>query len=248
MEKMSSSLFTAVESTRISDNIEKQIKAAIFSEHLKPGDRLPSEKTMSERFNASRTTVREALRSLEKDGFLKIKQGMKGGSYVREPDLIPIVNSITSVLEQKKVTLENLTEARLVLEPEIARIAAKRATREDIEQMGMALEGLERIVERKERSTSTNIQFHRVIAESSKNPVLYFIDNSLLNLLQKNLAENFYLGLEKNRVFLEQHTRIYESIKARDGNEAWRQMRQHVLSVRKIMKPAAVRSTMPRVP
>ena len=179
MKKLSSALFSSVESTRISDNIEKQIKAAIFSEHLKPGDRLPSEKAMSETFNASRTTVREALRSLEKDGLLTIKQGMKGGSFVREPDLDPIVNSITSILELKKVTLENLTEARLILEPEIARIAANRATRKDIKQMEKALVDLRRIVEMKERSTSTNIQFHRVIAESSKNPVLYFINNSL---------------------------------------------------------------------
>jgi GntR family transcriptional regulator, transcriptional repressor for pyruvate dehydrogenase complex len=247
MKKLSSPLFSSVESTRISDHIEKQIKTAIFSEHLKPGDRLPSEKAMSETFNASRTTVREALRSLEKDGLLTVKQGMKGGSFVREPDLDPIVNSITSILELKKVTLENLTEARLILEPEIARIAANRATRKDIKQMEKALGDLRRIVEVKERSTSTNIQFHRVIAESSKNPVLYFINNSLLNLLQKSLVENFYLQLENNRFFLDQHIRIYESIKARDENEAWKQMRQHVLTVRKIMKPAAVRRTISQV-
>ena len=178
---------------------------------------------------------------MQKDGLLTIKQGMKGGSFVREPDFIPIVNSITSALELKKITIENLTQARLILEPEIARIAARTATRQDIRQMETALEGLNRIVEREVRSTSTNIQFHRVLGESSKNPVLYFINNSLLNLLQKNLAARVSYRLENNKVLLDNHIRIYEAVKARDENEAWKQMRQHILTVRDIIKPTPLR-------
>jgi len=232
---MSRQFFSSVMTSRIAEEIEKQIKGAIFSEKLKPGDRLSPEKELAEIFNTSRTTVREALRTLQKEGFLTIKQGVKGGSYVREADFSPIVNSITHMLQLKRITLENLTEARLVIEPEIAKMAALKSKQVDLKQMEEALNELRQLVEKKERSTATNIQFHRVIGESCKNPVLYFINNSLLNLLQENLSKLF-LELEKNRLMLEQHIRIYEAIKAHNPEKAYSEMRNHILTVKKIMK------------
>jgi GntR family transcriptional repressor for pyruvate dehydrogenase complex len=232
---MSREIFSSVSTSRIAQEIEKQIKGAIFSEQLKPGDRLSSEQELSKIFNTSRTTVREALRALEREGFLLIKQGAKGGSYVREADFSPVINSITQMLQFKRVTLDNLTEARLIIEPEIAKMAALKSTQRDIKQMGESLNGLRRLVEKKERSTSTNLQFHRIIGESCKNPVLYFINNSLLNILQENLAR-LYMKLESNRFLLEQHTQICEAIKDRDPEKAHAEMRKHILTVRRIMK------------
>ncbi len=234
---MSSEIFSSVSASRIALEIERQIKGAIFSEQLKPGDRLSSEQELSRIFNTSRTTVREALRTLEREGFLLIKQGVKGGSFVREADFSPIVNSITHMLQFKRVTLENLTEARLIIEPEIAKMAASKSFKPDIRRMEEALDGLRRVVEKKERSTSTNIQFHRMISESCKNPVLFFINSSLLNLLQENLSR-LYLELENNHLLLEQHIRIYEAIKARQAEKAYSEMRNHILTVKKIMKNA----------
>lgn len=179
--------------------------------------------------------MREALRTLEREGFITIKQGVKGGSYVREADFSPIVSSITHMLQLKKITLENLTEARLIIEPEIAKMVALKSNKLDIKQMEEALNELRQVVEKKERSTWTNIQFHRIIGESCKNPVLYFINNSLLNLLQENLSK-FHMELESNRLFLRQHIRIYEAIKARDSKKAYLEMRRHIFKVQKIMK------------
>jgi len=146
---MSRQFFSSVMTSRIAEEIEKQIKGAIFSEKLKPGDRLSPEKELAEIFNTSRTTVREALRTLQKEGFLTIKQGVKGGSYVREADFSPIVNSITHMLQLKRITLENLTEARLVIEPEIAKMAALKSKQVDLKQMEEALNELRQLVEKK---------------------------------------------------------------------------------------------------
>ncbi len=234
---MSREIFSSVSASRIALGIEKQIKGAIFSEQLKPGDRLSSEQELSKIFNTSRTTVREALRSLEREGFLTIKQGVKGGSFVREADFSPVVNSITHMLQFKRVTLENLTEARLIIEPEIAKMAALKALKPDVQKMAASLDGLRHVVEKKERSTSTNIQFHRIIGESCKNPALFFINSSLLNLLEENLSR-LYLELERNQLILEQHVRIYEAIKARQAEKACSEMRNHILTVKKIMKNA----------
>jgi len=234
---MSSEIFSSVSTSRISQEIERQIKGAIFSEQLKPGDRLSSEQELSRIFNASRTTVREALRTLEREGFLTIKQGVKGGSFVREADFSPIVNSITHMLQFKRVTLENLTEARLIIEPEIAKMASLKSLRADIRKMEESLDGLRQVVEKKERSTSTNIQFHRIISECCRNPVLFFINSSLLNLLEENLSR-LYMQLEGNRLMLEQHVRIYEAIKAHQAEKAYSEMRNHILTVKKIMRNA----------
>ena len=232
---MALEIFSSVMNIRAAEEIEKQIKGAIFSGQLQPGDRLPSEKELSKIFNTSRTMVREALKTLKKEGFLTIKQGVKGGSYIREADFSPIVKSIIHMLKLRRVTLENLTEARLIIEPEIAKIAAHRSDKNDIKQMEVALNGLRQLVEKKVRSDSTNIQFHRIIGESCKNPVLYFINNSLLNLLQENLSE-LYMELESNRLLLEQHIRIFEAIKAHKPGTAYSEMRDHILTVKKIMR------------
>jgi len=234
---MSSEIFSSVSTSRIALEIEKQIKGAIFSEQLKPGNRLSSEQELSKIFNTSRTTVREALRTLEREGFLTIKQGVKGGSFVREADFSPIVSSITHMLQFKRVTLENLTEARLIIEPEIAKMTALRSLKLDIQKLEESLDGLRQLVEKKERSTSTNIQFHRIIGESCKNPALFFINSSLLNILQENLSR-LYLELESNHLMLEQHIRIYEAIKARQAEKAYAEMRSHILTVKKIMRNA----------
>ena len=232
---MTREYFSSIKTTRASDEISKQIKSAIFLEHIKTGDRLPSEMELAETFTISRTTVREALRMLEQEGFITIKQGIKGGSYVREADFSPIVNSITHMLKLKKITLANLTEARLIIEPEISRIAAMESNEQDIKKMEEALAGLRRVVEKKERSTATNVNFHRIIGEGCKNPVLYFINNSLLNLLQENLSK-LYLELERNCIILEQHVQIYEAIKARQAEKAYSEMKKHILTVQQIMK------------
>ncbi len=234
---MSGEIFSSVSTSRMALEIEKQIKGAIFSEQLKPGDRLSSESELSKIFKTSRTTVREALRTLEREGFLMIKQGVKGGSFVREADFSPVVNSITHLLQFKRVSLGDLTEARLILEPQIAKLAAMKAGKADLLKMEEALEGLQQVVEKRERSTSTNIQFHRIIGESCKNPALFLINGSLLNLLQENLSK-LTMELERNRLLLDQHIRIYEALKARQGERAYAEMRNHILTVKKIMRHA----------
>jgi GntR family transcriptional regulator, transcriptional repressor for pyruvate dehydrogenase complex len=228
-------MFSSVSTSRIALEIEKQIKGAIFSEQLKPGNRLSSEQELSKIFNTSRTTVREALRTLEREGFLTIKQGVKGGSFIREADFSPIVNSITHMLQFKRVTIENLTEARLIIEPEIARLAALKSLKPDIQKLEESLDGLRQVVAKKERSTSTNIQFHRIIGECCKNPALLFINGSLLNILQENLSR-LSLKLENNRLLLEQHILIHEAIEARQSEKAYSEMRCHILTVKKIMR------------
>src|SRR6056297_214588 len=79
-------LFQPVESTNLYKSIAERIKKAIFKDHLKPGDKLPSEKELSSYFNVSKTSLREALRTLEAEGLIEIRKGVSGGAFVRAVD------------------------------------------------------------------------------------------------------------------------------------------------------------------
>ena len=227
-------MFNPIKSTKLSEEIEEQIRAAILSEELKAGDKLPPEHELSKMFNASRTTVRQAKRVLETEGYIYTKQGVTGGTYIREMNVSPVVASITNMLKFKSITLHDITEARLVIEPESARLAALRATDEDIADLEKCLEDLQQVVQEKRRSTTTNLEFHKTIAKTAKSPVLFFINQALMKLLLDDLSKR-PLDLEKNFFLLEQHKAIFEAIKARDPDAARNQLREHILTVQKTM-------------
>ena len=227
-------MFNRIKSVKLSEEIEDQIRGAILSEKLKAGDKLPSEHELSKIFNASRTTVRQAKRVLETEGYIYTKQGVTGGTYIRGMNVSPVISSITNMLKFKSITLQDITEARLVIEPEAAKLAALRATDDDIENLAECLEALRRVVQEKRRSTTTNLNFHKAIAESAKNPVLFFINQALMKLVLEDLSKRT-LDLDQNLFLLEQHGGIFEAIKARDPEEACTQLRSHILTVQKIM-------------
>src|SRR5262245_7819270 len=79
-------MFTKVRVGRVSEEVVKQVQEAIFSGELKPGDRLPPERELAEQFGLSRMSVRDALRTLESSGLVKIKVGSSGGAFIREPN------------------------------------------------------------------------------------------------------------------------------------------------------------------
>jgi GntR family transcriptional repressor for pyruvate dehydrogenase complex len=222
-------------SVRIAESIENQIRESILSEKLEAGNRLPSEHMLANLFGTSRVTIREALRTLERDGFVEIKQGVKGGAFVRKENATPLIRFVDHRLQSKKVTLENLTEARLIIEPEIAVLAANRATVQDIARLESALNDLRQVLKEGKRNTATNIRFHRIIGESSKNPVLHFLNQSFLSLLQENLSRH-KIELSQNKHILEQHTLIFEAIKDRNPDKAYTELRNHILFVKNTMK------------
>ncbi len=116
-------MFKSVHTDRISQAIVEQIKDVIFRKKLKPGDKLPSERQLMEQFEASRVTVREALRTLEYSGIIEIKRGADGGAFIGDPNTKFVNNLLQDMFSMGKIKISNLTEARLAVEPFSARIA-----------------------------------------------------------------------------------------------------------------------------
>ncbi|MBW1801438.1 MAG: FadR family transcriptional regulator [Deltaproteobacteria bacterium] len=110
-------IFSHVSSPRISELIEKQIKEAIYSGYYAIGDKLPPERELAGLFGASRSIVREALRSLEKSGLLNIKTGVQGGAFVTEVNTRPIMASLEDMMQARQISHEEILQVRLFLEP-----------------------------------------------------------------------------------------------------------------------------------
>src|SRR5215510_8773012 len=133
-------MFGAVRTPRVYEHIVAQIERAIYEGRLACRDKLPPERQLVRRFGASRVAVREALRALEHRGLLEVRQGSCGGHFVRAADPSVVSRDFRTLLRLGRLTAAQLTEARLIIEPEIARLAAERATDLDIKELHAALD------------------------------------------------------------------------------------------------------------
>ncbi|MDE3091499.1 MAG: FadR family transcriptional regulator, partial [Chloroflexota bacterium] len=133
-------LFRTVHVSRASQDIVQQIKAKVFAGKLGPGDRLPSEKELSEQFGLSRTTVRDALRILESQGLIIIKVGAGGGAFISDPNTQSANELLTDLLRLQRASTRELIEARLVIETSIVTFASERATPDDLKALQNAID------------------------------------------------------------------------------------------------------------
>ena len=220
---------------RISDSIAARIQNAISDGILAPGARLLAERELAQRLSASRESVREAYRSLEVAGLLVIRRGKDGGAFVRDVDHGAVTRSLSLMLRLGKTSHRELTEARLLIEPPIARLAAARATRSDIEALEAQIEGQRNAIRGNEDSRKYDLQFHRIMGECAKNLPLSILMNSLADLMIEALS-----GIEVSRDMrshgVEFHRLLLDAIRRKDEDKAFKLMQQHVLETQKWMK------------
>ena len=124
---------------RVSETIVRRIKKQISDGRLVAGHKLPAEREMARQYKTSRVSVREAYRSLEDLGVLRIRRGADGGAFIAKVDHEPVLRSLSLVLSLSRTSHKELTEARMLIEPPIARLAALRARKEDIARLEQVL-------------------------------------------------------------------------------------------------------------
>jgi len=220
---------------RISDLIAERIRTAVSDGILAPGSRLLSERELAQRLNASRESVREAYRSLEVAGLLVIRRGKEGGAFVREVDHEPVTRSLSMLLRLGKTTHRELTEARLLIEPPIARLAARRATQSDIEAMGDLIDRHAAAIRGGDDPRKYDLQFHRAMAECAKNLPLTILMNSLADLMVEALSD-VDIPLETRSRTVEFHRVVFDAIHKKDEERAFDLMQQHIGDVQKRLK------------
>lgn len=231
-------LFSPVQAERISQLIEDQLKEAIIKHHYRAGDKLPSERELADMFGASRSSIREAIRSLERSGFVVVKKGVQGGAFVlQKGDSTLMVNYLRDMMRLRQVSLDEILQARLIIEPEVAAAAAQKATPEDIEL-------LEEITRDQLRGFDSdnpvmqfdrNPRFHRIIAEMTGNQVFIIIMQILMEIHAFRMNQ-FKLDDNTIQKITHQHDGIIAAIKNKDREMAFEEMKKHVLAVHKMHK------------
>jgi GntR family transcriptional repressor for pyruvate dehydrogenase complex len=227
-------MFDSVKSNKVSQHIIDQIRNAIFEGRLKPGDKLPSEREMVETFKVSKATLREALRSLEVLGFLEIRKGVSGGAFVTEVDMTKAKDCLNNFLLFKNLSLKNLSEVRLLLEPYIVGKAALAITKKDLDRLEKLIRDCEHAIKNDIafESRKDEIEFHRIIASITGNPILMFILDFVESLLI-DAKEILKPGKEFSSKVLKAHKRIYNALLEKNVNKVREEMVRHIREVEK---------------
>jgi len=221
---------SAPRQVRVSEAIVRRIKEQISKGRLTAGHKLPAEREMARQFKTSRVSVREAYRSLEDLGLLHIRRGADGGAFITKVDHEPVLRSLSLVLSLGNTPHKQLTEARMLIEPPIAQLAALRARKEDLARLERVLiQEEEEAARRAGPFRPTDSQFHRSVADCTRNLPLIVLMNALADLTARAASHLATSTRTRHRLKnCRYHRQIFEAIRRRDGAAAYTIMAEHV--------------------
>lgn len=221
-----------VKSTRIYEEIVRQIQALIEEGTLRSGDQLPPERVLAERFKVSRNSVREALRTLQSLGLIATRPG--GGTFIQETSVESLIEPLAlSILNQREAVSE-LFEARRLLEPSIAKLASQRATGEEVAEMERILDEQSKEIAAGRTGIAQDAAFHAAIAGSTHNRAILRLVNALMDLLAQSREETLQTPGRPERSH-QDHRRILSAIKSRDGRAGQQAMLDHINAVEDLL-------------
>jgi GntR family transcriptional repressor for pyruvate dehydrogenase complex len=232
-----------IKSTRIYEEIVRQVKAMIAEGRLKGGDRLPPERDLAEKFVVSRTSVREALRALESLGLVEIRPGE--GTFVRQVSIESLVEPLALLMVSQREAIAELFEARRLLEPSLAALAAGRATPEEIHEMERILEMQAAEIAAGRTGLAQDAQFHAAIGVAAHNRAITRIAHAIMDLLTQSREESLNTPGRPTRSH-EDHRRVLTAIAARDAESARRAMHEHIAAVEGLVLGAEPGGAPPR--
>jgi GntR family transcriptional regulator, transcriptional repressor for pyruvate dehydrogenase complex len=217
-----------IKSTRIYQEIVRQVKAMIAEGRLKSGDQLPPERDLAEKFVVSRTSVREALRALESLGLVEIRPGE--GTFVREVSVESLIEPMALVMVSQREAIAELFEARQMIEPALAALAARRATPEELSEMDRILEEQAKEVAAGRTGLEQDAEFHAAIGAAAHNRAITRIAHAVMDLLRQSREESLNTPGRPTRSH-EDHRRLLAAIRGRDEVAARQAMIDHLQAV-----------------
>jgi len=230
----SQAILKVVEKKRAYEDIVQQVIALIEEGKLKRGDQLPSERDLTEIFKVSRTTVREAIRTLESMKLLQCRQGT--GTYVLASSEADLIQPLAAALFNAKDDIRDIFYIRKIIEPHVAQLAAENATPQDIEKMEGILREQKACIDRGENIIETDSIFHSLIAGAAKNRVMERLIHALVDLLKQSREEYLTEGESNGRAkrSLAGHRRVLFAVRNGDSEGAKSAMLQHLEDIERI--------------
>jgi GntR family transcriptional repressor for pyruvate dehydrogenase complex len=221
----------AIPRNRVYTKVAAQLQAHILNK-LKPGDMLPPERELVKSFGVSRSSIRDAIRSLEAVGLLEPRQGV--GTVVRDLSADAVVHPVAGALLQRRKVVNELLDVRMIIEPALARRAALHISAEQIAEMDAILNRQEQKVRRGELATEEDSAFHYTIALAADNSVMLKLANVLMDLLRETRERSLQVGGRQEKS-LAAHRRILAALKQGDAAAAEAATRRHLLEIEKIV-------------
>jgi GntR family transcriptional regulator, transcriptional repressor for pyruvate dehydrogenase complex len=221
-----------VRKKRAYEDIVVQIRDLITKGRLTRDDQLPNEKELSDTFKVSRSTVREAILSLERLRLVERRQG--DGTYVIATSEEVLVQPLASALFGEKDDLIDIIYLRKIIEPEVAQIASGNATAEEIEELEKILREQENNIIGGGQEVQIDSTFHRLLYRIAKNVVLERLSMALMDLLSQT-RDAYLQSEERRRVSVRGHQLILDAIKSSNGRAARKAMLNHLADIEKIV-------------
>jgi GntR family transcriptional regulator, transcriptional repressor for pyruvate dehydrogenase complex len=218
--------FQDIRKAPLSKVVMLHIKNAILNGQLKFEDKIPTERELAAGFNVSRNMVREAIRALEMAGYLEVRQGPKGGAFVKEFTPDRLIDGFLDYYLAKKLTIEELNYVRVHVEPEVARLAAQNITPE------YAII-LQEIIENEDMAEAIDVRvpnltkFHRALAGMCGN----FFYEIIINVLVSITHEIVVAGYREGDMIVHgtgQHDAILEAVLKGNPEKAAEEMEEHL--------------------
>ncbi len=219
--------FAAIRKGKVHEEVARQIEKLIL-EKLHPGDKLPSERELTELLGVSRSSIRDGLRRLELVGMVEPRQG--AGTVVREISPDVLVSPLAKVISNRKQMVAELLDFRKMLEPPLAARAARNATKEDIVRMEDILRRQAEKLRGGSLAVEEDSEFHYAISTASGNSVVLKVLDVIMDMLRETRAQSLQTAGRPQKS-IAGHRRIMTAIKRRNGPAAEKAMQQHLKEV-----------------
>lgn len=215
-----------IRSPRVFEAICDQVRQQLSSGMLRPGDKLPAERELALQTGSSRTAVREALRSLEMAGVIRLQKGVKGGAFIREGDPAVVTRSFGDMVHLGRISMEDLTESRVILLDAVLRLACERGREQDFDALEQSIDRTEELtrLNRLDERRLQLVNFYRLLAQATRNEVMVIIVDAVTDILLRVLQRD---GAMPRQETVKAHREIVRCLRRRDADKAIQLMRRH---------------------
>lgn len=224
--------------SRLYEQVVEHVSSDIFHGRLKAGDQLPNERALAESFGVSRTVIREAMKTLAKDGLIEVRTGL--GTFVVDGTSSALRSTFENLMKfgDDADRLRELVELREIMEPGVAGLAARRADADNIQRLDAAYADMEEAMDDAQAFIEADNRFHQELAQASQNRLIPLILESVVDILHELRGEIFQIegGPQRGQ---SHHKTILAAIRNRDATAAHHAMEDHLAQVKRDTEAAA---------
>ncbi|MET8427934.1 FadR/GntR family transcriptional regulator [Nocardia sp. NPDC004860] len=230
---------------KASDVLATELRERILSGEFVDNTPLPPERELVTQTGMSRTTVREALRILEVQGFVRIKAGRNGGAFVRRPGEQSMADSVALLIRGQQIRLAALLETREAIEPFCAQLAAANRTDADLVALGAANDAIADAGTDLDKFLQANVDWHVAVSAASHNELLTGLMIALSRAIYTATANEGFVDEEVRATTLRAHRSVTKAIRDGDPDAAARRMSRHVHTYAKAVLEFEKRTEIP---